>query len=166
MKTTWQFFSGAVTKHAHWLGLLIITSSLLVLALVFTSCGGSDDDPEPTNVDPKTLIVKTWKLSGGGTIVKDGTDVSADYAGLELTFVSAGTYTSKNGGHLFRASGTWRWKSTDATVLLLDGELEVNVKEITATNFHSQFNLSEDYATGGRSQAVVGPYEVTLKGTN
>ena len=165
MKTTWQFFSGAVMKHAHWLGLLVITSSLLMLALVFTSCG-SDDDPETTNVDPQTFIVKTWKLSGGGTIEKDGTDVSADYTGLELTFVSAGTYTSKNGGLLFRSSGTWRWKSTDATVLLLDGELEVNVKEITATNFHSQFNLSEDYAAGGRSKGVIGPYEVTLKATN
>ncbi|AYB35097.1 hypothetical protein D4L85_32935 [Chryseolinea soli] len=152
-------------KHAHWLGLLVITSSLLVLALVLTSCG-SDDDPETAGIDPKTFIVKTWKLSGGGTIEKDGTDVSADYSGLELTFVSAGTYTSKNGGLLFRSSGTWRWKSTDATVLLLDGELEVNVKEITATNFHSQFNLSEDYAAGGRSKGVIGPYEVTLKGAN
>lgn len=164
MKTTWQFFNGAVMKYAHWLGLLVITSSLLVLALVFTSCG-SDDDPESADIDPKTLIVKTWKLNGG-TIEKDGTDVSADYAGLELTFVSAGTYTSKNGGLLFRSSGTWRWKSTDATVLLLDGELEVNVKEITATDFHSQFNLSEDYAAGGRSQGVIGPYEVTLKAAN
>lgn len=165
MKTTWQFFSGAMMKHAHWLGLLIITSSLLVLALVFNSCGSSDD-PEPTDVDPKTFIVNTWKLSGGGTIEKDGTDVSADYAGLELTFASAGTYTSKNGGLLFRSSGTWRWKSADATVLLLDGELEVNVKEITAANFHSQFDVSEDYAAGGRTKGVIGPYEVTLKAAN
>jgi len=134
------------------LGWIVITLGLIALGLGVSSC--SDDSPAAE----QDALVKTWTP---GTVKKDEADVTADYTGLQITFVEDGTYTSQNAGHLFKASGTWARKGT--TQLTLDSSLEVTIGSVSATDLGLQLTLSEADLAGGRIQALVGEYDIHLK---
>jgi len=134
------------------LGWIVITLGLIALGLGVSSC--SDDDNPAEEQD---ALVRTWTL---GTIKKDGTDVTADYAGLQVTFVKDGTYTAQHAGHFFEASGTWVRKGSGQ--LTLDGDFEITIASVTATDLSLQLTLNEN-DLGGRVKALVGEYDLHLK---
>ncbi len=139
------------------------TSRALLLCFLcglFFLTGCKDDDGSPAN--PQDSIHGTWVLEGDGYVKRDEVDVSADYAGLTLTFSANGTYTSINGGVLLEASGTWAWQDKGITQLVLDGNQQVFVVGLNDADLHLQFTLDES-TPGGRTSSLSGEYDVKLK---
>ena len=146
---------------------LILTKTLrlILLLLAFTSilfvssCDKDEATPEPTKDE---LIQKTFTVGSTGTIMRDGVDVSDEFANMTLGFNSNGTYTSTNGGRVFRSSGTWAW-NTDKSNMILDGDFPMDVVEVTETFVRLRFTLTYERAeSNGRVSAVVGVYAVVL----
>jgi hypothetical protein len=134
---------------------------ILIAVLILYSTGCADDGKETVN--PQDQIEKTWGLGSNGAITHDGSDVTADYAGLSITFNSNGTYRTSNGKKLFFRSGTWTWQGTDTSTILIDGDHVVAIKEISESKLHLQFTMNEaDVNANGRAEAVVGSYDVIL----
>ena len=71
-------------------------------------CGGGGPAPETPQQKASKLLSGNWKLSGG-SIKVDSKDESTQYPGFTLSFNKTG-YSTSNGGKLFKASGTWKWK--------------------------------------------------------
>lgn len=158
MKPNLQSFAEGLMENSFRIGWIIITISLLSLAMGLTSCG-SDDEKE---ADPQDLIHKTWVLGTDGSVMKDGSDVTEDYAGLKVTFSDDGTYTAVNSGHFFNASGTWAWQGDGVTNILTDGDFSIDVTELTETVLHLHLTLDADDLEGGRTKGLVGEYDLTL----
>jgi hypothetical protein len=132
----------------------------LVWLLAFTSA--CDDDEKPTN--PQEHIKQTWKIGSSGFVKKGGVSVTSEYPNLTVTLNSDGTYTTSNAKKLFFPSGTWAWVGTGVTGITIDGDLPVNITELTKTTLRIQFILDEDHVnTNGRTQAVLGSYELSLE---
>jgi hypothetical protein len=159
MKMNFQSFAEALMENSLRIGWTIIAISLLSLAFGLTSCQG-DDEKES---DPHDLIKRTWVLGSDGSISKDGSDVTDEYAGLKVTFASDGTYTSLNSGHFFDASGTWTWQGNAMTGITLDGDFSVVIAELSETDLHLQLTLDADDLQGGRVKGLVGEYDIHLK---
>jgi hypothetical protein len=137
------------------IGWIVITLGLIALALGVSSCG-DDDDPAAD----QDALVRTWTLGTAGTVKKDDLDVTADYAGLQVTFIKDGTYTAQHAGHLFAPSGTWVRKSS--AQLMLDGDFEITIVSVTTTDLSLKLTLNED-DLGGRVKALVGEYDLHLQ---
>jgi hypothetical protein len=134
---------------------------IFVALLMLYATGCADDGKETVN--PQDQIEKTWGLGSNGAIIHDGSDVTADYAGLSITFNSNGTYRTHNGKKLFFPSGTWTWQGTGTSTVLMDGDHAVTVKEISESDLQLEFMMAEeDVNANGRAAAVVGSYTVTL----
>ncbi len=81
----------------------------IVLGLFLMSCDNDGDIERETAQEIAFRILgdSPWTLgNGSGSIVVDGTDVSANYEGFSLAY-GEGTYSTTNADELFRASGTW-----------------------------------------------------------
>ena len=135
-------------------------SSLLLLTMVLSllSCGGSDDGPgEPTAQEMAfELLAGSWTLNNG-SIVLDGSNVSANFPGFSLFFAN-GTYSTSNAGDLFNASGTWSWVGDSDRLVLLDDGKEVNINTLTTSQFIFSFQLGDGSSVAG----LEGNYQVTL----
>jgi len=118
-----------------------------------SSC--SDDDAG----EEQDALVGTWTLGTAGSVKKDDTDVTADYAGLQVTFIKDGTYTSQHAGRLLKSSGTW--VRTGSGQLTVDGDFAITIVSVSATDLILQLTLSED-DLGGRVKALVGEYDIHL----
>lgn len=159
MKINFQSFAEALMEQSFRIGWIIITISLLSLALGLSSCKEDEDKKS----DPRDLLERTWILGSEGSVTKDGSDVTDDYTGLQVTFSSDGTYAALNSGHFFNASGTWAWQGNAVTSLTLDGDFSVQVAELSETDLHLQLVLETDDLEGGRIKGLVGEYDLRFK---
>jgi hypothetical protein len=159
MKINFQSFAEALMEHSFRIGWIIITISLLSLALGLSSCGEDNDKAS----DPHDLLKRTWILGSEGSITKDGSDVTDEYTGLQVTFSSDGTYAALNSGHFFDASGTWAWQGNTTTGLTLDGDFSVQVAALSETDLHLQLVLEAGDLEEGRLKGLVGEYDLRLK---
>jgi hypothetical protein len=144
-----------------WSIALALTIGLMMLG--FTSCSSGDPEPEvEITDDPKTKLYATWTLSGTGYVKKDGADVTAKYAGLELTFSTDGKYTSKNGGHVFKSAGTFSWAGENAEAFNRDINIptQVSIGDNGAMRLTFQLDASD---ISGKTSATVGNWEVFLQ---
>ena len=142
----------------------IFTGTLTVVALAwllaFTSACDDDDKPE----NPQEFIKKTWHIGASGFVKKDGSALTSEYVNLTVTLNSDGTYSTTNAKKLFFPSGTWSWVGTGTGEFMIDGDLPVTVTELTKTTLKVKFIMDEDHVNaGGRTQAVLGNYEVSLE---
>jgi hypothetical protein len=129
---------------------------MALLVVVTQSC--ESDDP----VNPQTYIQKAWTL-GSGYVKKAGTNMTTDYLGLTLTFNSNGTYQVTGGKKLFKPTGTWAWVGEGITQFKLDGDLPVDVSEVSENTLHFTFTLDAAHVNAnGRTEAMVGAYDVLL----
>jgi len=157
MKLNFHSFIEGLIQHSAGIGWLVILLSLLLFALGMTSCQGDEKES-----DPRDVIERTWLLTGG-TVTKDGSDVTSDYTGLQVTFSDGGTYTTVNGGHFFKSAGTWAWQGSGMTGITCDGDFSIQVIAVNETDLHLQLTLNEDVLTGGRTAGLVGEYDIKLK---
>lgn len=152
---------------------LLLIAFFAVLMISLQSCG---DDPVPQT--PKTAEelaiealagtgTKTWTLTGG-TVKKNGTDVTSTYSGFELTF-NAGTtktYTSKNSNDLFDSNGSWDFAGANFDKFVLSGSKPAATREISFTESSGKltllFTIPQPGARIFGTQAVAGNYEFVL----
>jgi hypothetical protein len=134
------------------------TTLIFLLVLLFSSC--KKDDPKPTEVERVTAL-----LQGNAWAIKD---VKVDgvvldlYANLKVTFASAGTYTSVNGGAIWPASGTWKFKDESATTIVRQDDLEIGIQNIDEASLTITFTWKDDVFVEGRKAAVSGKHVLVL----
>jgi hypothetical protein len=155
-----DWITHTVERNAYRIGLIIITLSLLVIVSVLSGC--SDDDDKKA-IDPRETLPGTWTLGANGSVVKDGSDVTDDYAGLQIAFAANSTYTGTNSEPLWNNAGTWAWATTSTTALTLDGDFAVFVTTLDSETLVLRFTLAADDLEGGRVSSLAGEYTVTLE---
>ncbi|MDX5340762.1 MAG: hypothetical protein LPK25_17175 [Cyclobacteriaceae bacterium] len=144
-----------------------------VLAFCFQSCG---DDSQPTS--PKTAEelaiealtgngTQAWTVNGG-SVKKNGLDVTNTYAGFELILNSGTTktYTSKNSNDLFDSNGSWDFAGANFDKFILSGTKPAATREISFTESSGKLTLLFTIPQPGArilgTQAVAGNYEFVL----
>ena len=135
--------------------LMICAIALSIFSLL--GCGGDDGPPPETAQEKafKKLSSGSWGLSGG-SIKVDGVDESTQYPNFSLS-INKSSYSSSNGGKLFKPSGTWKWKDTKTdNSITLDGK-EITITQLTASKLVFTFTFSGAVAAG-----ISGAYTVTL----
>ena len=132
--------------------LMICAIALSMFSLL--GCGGGSD-PETAQQKASKILPGSWKLSGG-SIKVDGKDESTQYPGFTLSFTEKG-YSSSNGGKLFKASGTWKWKDGKTDKVILLGKKEITITELTASKLAFTFTFA-----GAKAAGIPGSYAVTL----
>jgi hypothetical protein len=134
-----------------------ILAMLLLLAVALAGC----KDYTRSTASSQEVIEKTWVLAGG-SVVKDGVDITGDHSGLILTFDANGTYTNAPTDNLFESAGIWVWADAGATALVLDGVIKIDVLQLTATDLHLEFTRSEN-PSSARVTSIAGHYIVKLR---
>lgn len=136
--------------------------TVVALAWLLACATACDDDDKPVN--PQENIKRVWIIGQGGFVKKDGVALTSEYTNLSVTLNANGTYTTSNAKKLFFPSGTWEWVGTGTTEFLIDGDLSVNVTELTKNTLRISFMMDEDHVNAsGRTTAVVGNYELSLE---
>ena len=150
--------------------------------MAFFSCGNDDDDG-PQKSAQELAIEKlagesnsrTWTVSNGGSVSRDGTSQTATFSDFEITFrssPSAGrTYSTTGSTGLFDPSGTWSIEGENNDNLRLVGiqaaanvpiKISPNTPNTNPTNdLRLDFTISAP--TNGRVSGLVGYYVFDLK---
>ena len=129
--------------------------SLLMIAgvMLISSCEKKTEISVADAVKAK-LTASTWKLKSVDVSGKDQTSV---YKGLTLTFTTT-SFTTTNGGTVWPVTGTWEFKTPDATAIVRDDKLEVTIQEVTETSLKLSLTWSKNTFTSGRVEAVSGAH--------
>lgn len=130
----------------------------MLFALIIATSSCKSDDPM-INISQEEAFMRLagqWAFGVNGSIVLDGTDVSANYPGFALSFAN-GTYTTTNSAELFSASGTWEWTDQEARSLRLDNDKSITILALTENSFIFNFSFSRSTRAG-----IAGNYTVTL----
>jgi hypothetical protein len=155
-------------KSIYKFSLPVITLLLFGVLITYSSCDNTVDPPGPT---PQTPAEETAALLKGSAWVMSGVkvdDVVLDlYKNLNISFTSDadgsnGKYTSVNGGAIWPASGTWRFKNADAKAMVRDDGLEIGIDAITEKTMTISFTRTGDTVFGGRTIAVGGKHVLTM----
>ena len=141
-----------------------LRSSLCLLSLLFmvgvmliSSCEKKTEVSVADVVKAK-LTASTWNLKSVDVSGKDQTSV---YKGLTLAF-TATSFTTTNGGTVWPVTGTWEFKTPDATAIVRDDKLEVTIQEVTETSLKLALTWSKNTFTSGRVEAVSGAHVFTF----
>jgi hypothetical protein len=121
---------------------------LSIVLLVCASCGG--DDGESAIERTARQLKGEWQLT---SLVVDGTDQTNLFPDLVITLAN-GTYQTANGEPVWPASGTW--SITDATTVLRDSDLAIQVESITETSMTLSLVWSRDTFGSRRNKSVSG----------
>lgn len=140
---------------------IAFSTSLLLLLLCFAHCG-KKSDPEPTETEAqkatKLLTAGQWSVQ---SVSVDGQDRSSTYKDLKLTF-SATSITATNGGAIWPASTTWKFKDdTGKTIERGDG-LSIAVAELSASKLVLALSWSKTTLGGGRALSISGQHNFTF----
>lgn len=139
---------------------------LAVLALlIFFGCSS---DPDPTddiqtleqrqNEVIRQLSESPWQVSS----VKAGdSDDSSGFREFVLTFGNR-SYSSTNGGEVWRDSGTWDFTEGSADQIIRDDEVVIDL-EIAPSLLTLRFELEEEVLIGGRLKTVATNYIFVLQ---
>jgi hypothetical protein len=152
--------------------------SILPLVLIFSllvACKEKGETPD-TKKTPEQLATEAisgtgtaqWTVAGGGSVTRDGQNVTSTYATFEL-FLNAGTsktYSTKNGGELFDANGNWSFAGTNFDKFILAGIKPAATREIsftqTGTTLRLDFRVPLPGARVNGTSALAGNYVFNL----
>ena len=144
-----------------------IFSIVLVLLIGLQISCKKNKNPEPQlSVEELATeaLVSTWSLAGGGSVSVDGTDITSDYGGFTISFMSSEdikTFTVTNGGYAFPvAVDTWRFADTSFSSIERGSDLIV----INAVQMDNQLtlNFSTPEPGSGRVAGLFGNFEFVL----
>lgn len=144
-------------NHTRKISVTVLFVTLLAATSMISSCNG--DDPAPSADDVKAkLTASGWKMS---TVTVDGTDKTALYSDLALTFTNT-AYSSIEGGAVWPASGTWTFTTTDATAILRNDGVVATIQEITDKALKLELVWTKNTLGPGRTQSVSGKHVFTF----
>jgi hypothetical protein len=142
---------------------LLLTSSILAIALLFVTACGKENDAAPAKTKTQLLSQATWKFSAATV---GGTDVSAFLQTCQkdniLTFVAAGTGTIDEGATKCNAADpqsnpfTWNFQSGE-TILFISATLFTGGSStFTLVSLsETQLVVSQNVTVSGSSQNAV-----------
>jgi hypothetical protein len=134
-------------KNIANLFIAITVSSLLLLS------GCKSDDPQPETDRVKVLLIaNAWRIQ---TVTVDGTDQTALFTGLTLSFTNT-NYSTTNGGVVWPASGTWNFTDDTAQKVLRNDGQEITVTEVTPTNLKLSLTRTTGTLSTGRVSSIAG----------
>jgi hypothetical protein len=122
---------------------------LLFFSTILVSC---KEDTKPTaKKTPEQLATEAltgtgtqiWTVAGGGSVTRDGQNVTSTFATFEL-FLNAGaskTYSTQNAAELFDANGTWAFAGTNFDKITLSGTKPAATREISFTQSGTTLRL-------------------------
>jgi hypothetical protein len=129
---------------------------LIAISLIASAISCKNKNKISPQDAAKTQISKTWILDTGTAVALDGEDVTADYAGFEITFTATGTYNAQNGIPAFNANGTWSFAGESLTQINRDTDISTSII-LTDNDLLMTFTLSESQL-GSRTTALAGEY--------
>jgi len=153
--------------------------SLLQFVLIFSllvACKEKGEETPVINKTPEQLATEAlagtgtaqWNVAGGGSVTRDGQNVTSTYATFELT-LNAGTsktYSTKNGGEIFDNNGTWYFAGTNFDKIILTGTKAAATREIsftqTGTTLQLDFRIPLPGARVDGTSALAGNYVFNL----
>ncbi|MCE7996432.1 MAG: hypothetical protein HEP71_30925 [Roseivirga sp.] len=136
-----------------------IYSVVLIISLLGLSCGG-DEDPTAQELAFEKLS-GSWNLGNGGSIMIDGQDASANFAGFSFSFTD-GTYSTSNAGDMFRATGTWTWADEEAQRISVDDGKSITIVTLTEQQFVFTFTSDGTGGVANTGEGIAGNYTITV----
>ncbi len=151
-----------------------IVGTLLLSSFLLFSCGDDNNGgPEKTPEELATEELagttgsQVWVIGSSGSVSKDGSLQTADFADFEIRFISNNTgrsYTTTEGNLLFDASGSWGFEGSNLDKIILAGNQPAANKEISFTK--NQNNLRLEFVVpapqNARVTALAGLYVFDL----
>jgi len=144
-----------------------ITLVFCLILITYSSCKKDSPEPEPpvpTAAELTTALLKgpTWVMLA---VTVDGVVLDL-YKNLGISFTEDGKYTSVNGGAIWPATGTWKFKDDQAKVMVRDDGLEIGIDALAEKSMTISFTREGPPVfadpTGGRTSAVGGKHVLTL----
>ena len=133
-----------LSKH-----ITLLLSSFMLISLL-TQSGCKKDEPTPQDIIKQNLVGSLWRIK---SVTVDGVDQTSMYSGMTIQF-TATTYSTTQGRVIWPASGSWRFVSTDGSLVRDDG-LELTIA-VTNTTLDIDLFWPERDIGGGRSNALSG----------
>jgi hypothetical protein len=119
--------------------------------LALTACTGNEPDgPEKTAEEIATELLagtegsQIWTINNGGSVSKDGTTVTNDFADFEIRFISNNTgktYTTNSSNLLFDNNGGWAFSGDNFDKIILSGIQPASNKEVSFTKNQERLRL-------------------------
>lgn len=146
------------------LSLIVAITLLFATSIYLSNCGNKKDDPQP---EPNPIEEQLKLLAGTydvGSVKLDGTDVSADYPGMKITFGTNKSYSTSGGDFVpvWKASGTFTFKNEssnppDLSSMIRDDNVEM-LYTLSGSNITLNFSIKDP---NGRLAGLEGQYEFT-----
>ena len=142
------------------------TLIILTMITLSTLVGCSSESSDPIPVDPLTvqreLLINggnTWVISGTGSVIKDGFNVTGQFAGFTL-IIGESTYVTTNGlASAWPASGTWEFDNGNVSKIRRSDGV-IMTATVTASTLKLIFTAGGK--TGGKLSGVEGEYQFNL----
>lgn len=144
--------------------------SILSCLFFLGSCGGNDGPDNPGEKTAEQVAIESltggssiiWTVANGGSVTKDGQNLTADYAGFELRLISGAsnkTYTSTP-NPLFDQNGSWSFAGGNYDKIQLTGAQPAAGKEISFTRTDDRLTLAftVPMPSNARVTALAGSY--------
>ena len=153
---------------------LSIFPLILIFSLLF-ACKEKGETPD-TKKTPEQIAIESlagtgtaqWTVAGGGSVTRDGQNVTSTFATFEL-FLNAGaskTYSTRNSAELFDENGTWSFAGTTFDKFILTGVKPAATREIsftqTGTTLRFDFRIPVPGARMDGTSALAGNYTFNL----
>lgn len=143
----------------------IFSIALILLIGLQISCKKNKDaDPRTQETIATEALVSTWVVAGGGSVSVDGTDITSDYNGFSISFMSSddiNTFTVTNGGYAFPvAADTWNFANTTFTSIERGSDLVV--MDAIQTDTQLTLNFLTPEPGSGRVAGLFGAFEFVL----
>ena len=147
---------------------------LLIFSLLF-ACEEKGETPD-TKKTPEQIATEAltgtgtaqWTVAGGGSVTRDGQNVTSTYATFEV-ILNSGTskaYSTKNGGGLFDDNGNWSFAGTNFDKIILTGNKPAATREIsltqTGTTLRLEFRVPAPGARVDGTSSLSGNYTFNL----
>jgi hypothetical protein len=121
----------------------------VVFSVTLLSCKEEvkpEDKKTPEQLATEALTgtgTQLWTVAGGGSVTRDGQNVTTTFATFEL-FLNAGaskTYSTRNAADLFDANGTWAFAGSNFDKFTLSGTKPAATREISFTQSGTTLRL-------------------------
>ncbi|RAW01258.1 hypothetical protein DQQ10_10120 [Pseudochryseolinea flava] len=134
-----------------------------MMIVVLLSC--KDDDSLSPEEKAAKSIQGTWTVGGGGHVIVDDANHTADYSNFSITFDQTTDgqllYTVKNGGYAFHNINVDTWSFGDSQYKsIVRGQDQVNMLFSTADEkLTLNFSIADN---AGRLKGMFGDFEIVL----
>lgn len=121
----------------------------------------SCDDDEIIETDRVTQLLSTGGTWTMQSVNVTGTDQTALYDGLQLSFTES-TYTSLNGGVVWPAAGTWQFTDETAKTIKRNDDVLITVNEVEEKKLVLAFTWNKTTLGSGRTTSIAGLHTFTF----